>query len=44
MYLIDWFQANFLMAATVVVLIGIPLVILLIVMTRKSKERKDDTP
>ena len=38
MFLIDWFQANVLMAATALVLIGIPVVILIVVFTKKKKE------
>ena len=38
LFLIDWLQANLLMAATVLVLIGIPAVILAIVFTKKKKK------
>lgn len=37
MFLINWFQANALMIFTTLVLIGIPAVILIIVLTKKSK-------
>ncbi len=37
MFLINWFQANALMIFMILVLIGIPAVILIIVLTKKSK-------
>lgn len=37
MFLINWFQANALMIFTTLVLIGIPAVIMIIVLTKKSK-------
>ncbi len=41
MYLIDWFQANSLMAFTAIVLFGIPIVVLIIVFTKKTKGKSD---
>lgn len=41
MYLIDWFQANLMMAIMVLVLLGIPLMIGIIVFTKKSKKGKE---
>lgn len=41
MYLVDWTQANALMIATALVLIGIPVVVLLVVFTRKSKKNQE---
>ena len=38
LFLIDWLHANLRMAATALVLIGIPVVILAIVFTKKKKE------
>lgn len=40
-FLIDWLQANILMAATVLVLIGIPAVILAIVFTKKKGDQEE---
>jgi hypothetical protein len=42
MYLIDWFQANLLMTAVVIVLLGIPVVIGIIVFGQRSKEAEDE--
>ena len=41
MYLVDWFQANTLMAITALVLFGIPIVVLIIVFTKKTKGTPD---
>lgn len=41
MYLIDWFQANLMMAIMVLVLLGIPLVIGIIVFTKKPKKGEE---
>ncbi len=42
MFLIDWVEANILMAATVLVLFGIPLVIGIIVFSKKGNENKEE--
>lgn len=42
MYLIDWFQANLLMTAVVIVLLGIPVVIGIIVFGQSSKKAEDE--
>jgi len=38
LFLVDWLQSNLLMGLTTLVLIGIPVVVLAIVFTRKKKE------
>lgn len=40
-FLIDWLQANLLMAATALVLIGIPAVILYIVFANQKKKGEE---
>lgn len=42
LFLIDWLQANLLMIAMVLVVIGIPVVILAIVFSKKSKKKGED--
>lgn len=44
MYLINWLQSNLLMVFTVLVLFGIPLVVAIIVFTKKPKSDTEEKP